>query len=103
VAWIFFVDLPVGVLALALCRSLLDAGRSSGADVSEGFDLAGAFLITTSILAAVYAIVGAETAGWVSSRTILLAVASAALLAAFVSVEKRAPPWSPSPPSARAT
>lgn len=88
--WIFFVNLPVGVLALVLCRPLLDPGRSPAADTSEGFDIAGAFLITTSILAAVYAIVGAETAGWVSSRTVLLAAASAMLLAAFVAVEQRA-------------
>ena len=87
--WIFFVNLPVGVLVLALCRPLLDAGKSSGAEASEGFDLAGAFLITTSILAAVYAIVGTETAGWASARTILIAAAAAALLVAFVAVEKR--------------
>ena len=94
--WIFFVNLPVGAPALALCRPLLDAGRSSGADASEGFDLAGAFLIATSILAAVYAVVGTETAGWTSSKTILLSAASAALLAAFVAVERRA--GSPCPP-----
>jgi EmrB/QacA subfamily drug resistance transporter len=89
--WIFFVNLPVGLLALALCRPLLDAGKGSGTDASEGFDLAGAFLITTSILTAVYAIVGAETAGWASSRTVLLAVASVVLLTTFVAVERRTP------------
>ena len=88
--WIFFVNLPVGVIALALCRPLLDAGRGTGAEASGGFDLAGAFLITTSILAAVYAIVGAETAGWASPRTVLISAASAALLVAFVAVERRA-------------
>ena len=86
--WIFLVNLPVGVIALALCRPLLAAGKSSGPN--EGFDLAGAFLITTSILAAVYAIVGAETAGWASWRTVLIAAASVALLVAFVAVERRA-------------
>jgi len=89
--WIFFVNLPVGLLALALCRPLLDAGKGSGTDASERFDLAGAFLITTSILTAVYAIVGAETAGWASSRTVLLAVASVVLLTTFVAVERRTP------------
>ena len=77
------------MLVLALCRPLLGAGKSSGAEASEGFDLAGAFLITTSILAAVYAIVGTETAGWASARTILIAAAAAALLVALVAVEKR--------------
>ncbi len=86
--WIFLVNIPVGVVVLVLCRPLLTPGKSSGAN--EGFDLAGAFLVTTSIVAAVYAIVGAETAGWASSQTVLLAVASAALLVAFVAVERRA-------------
>src|ERR671910_895193 len=48
--WIFFVNLPVGLAALALCRPLLDpdpkrAARGPGAP--GGFDLPGAFLVTT--------------------------------------------------------
>src|SRR5918999_588001 len=50
--WIFFVNIPVGIAALALCRPLLD--RDPKPERREGFDLPGAFLVTASIVAAVY-------------------------------------------------
>src|SRR5918994_2128422 len=54
--WIFLVNLPVGLVAIALCRPLLDPDPTPE---ERGFDLPGAFLITASLVAAVYAIVGA--------------------------------------------
>src|ERR671912_2716987 len=57
--WIFLVNLPVGLAALALCRPIL--APDPAPDLSGGFDLPGAFLVTASIVAAVYAIVGAAT------------------------------------------
>jgi EmrB/QacA subfamily drug resistance transporter len=89
--WIFFVNLPVGLGALVLCRPLLDpdpkrAARDPGAP--GGFDLPGAFLVTASIVAAVYAIVGA--AGNPPATTGLILVLSAALMVAFAAVERRA-------------
>ena len=88
--WIFFVNIPVGLAALALCRPLLDpdpkrVARDPGA--SGGFDLPGAFLVTSSIVAAVYAIVGAAQNPPVATGLIL--VLSAALMAAFAAVERR--------------
>jgi EmrB/QacA subfamily drug resistance transporter len=85
--WIFLVNLPIGIVALALCRPLLDAGRSENVD--GGFDLPGALLVTASLVAAVYAIVGANTVGWTSAQTILLLVAAASLMGLFVVVEAR--------------
>jgi EmrB/QacA subfamily drug resistance transporter len=89
--WIFFVNLPVGLAALALCRPLLDPdpapeGRDAAGE-RGGFDLPGAFLVTTSLVAAVYAVVG--TAENPSAVTALLLLLSAALMAAFVAVERR--------------
>jgi MFS family permease len=46
--WIFFVNLPVGLLALALCRPFLDPDS----DTTGSFDLPGAFLVTASLVAA---------------------------------------------------
>ena len=88
--WIFFVNIPVGLAALALCRPLLDpdpkrVARDPGA--SGGFDLPGAFLVTSSIVAAVYAIVGA--AQNTPAATGLILALSAALMAAFAAVERR--------------
>ncbi len=86
--WIFLVNLPIGLVVLALCRPLLDAGRSESAD-ADGFDLAGALLVTASLVAAVYAIVGANAVGWASAQTIILLAVAASLMALFVAVEAR--------------
>ncbi|HZB82787.1 MAG TPA: DHA2 family efflux MFS transporter permease subunit [Rubrobacteraceae bacterium] len=85
--WIFLVNLPIGIVALALCRPLLEAGRVESAD--GGFDLAGALLVTASLVAAVYAIVGANTVGWTSAQTIILLAVAASLMGLFVAVEAR--------------
>ena len=84
--WIFFVNLPVGLAALALCRPLLDPDPKP--DTTGGFDLPGAFLVTASLLAAVYAIVGAATN--LPLLTAFLLLLSAALMVAFAAVERRA-------------
>ncbi|MGH3089927.1 MAG: MFS transporter [Rubrobacteraceae bacterium] len=82
---IFLVNLPVGIIALALCRPLLAPDPKP--NVSGGFDLPGAILITASIVAAVYAIIGAG--GNPPAFTILLLVIAAALMVAFAAVERR--------------
>jgi EmrB/QacA subfamily drug resistance transporter len=83
--WIFFVNLPVGFAALALCRPLLDPDPKP--DTRGGFDLPGAFLVTASLVAAVYAIVGATTNP--PALTALLFLAAAVLMIAFAAVERR--------------
>jgi EmrB/QacA subfamily drug resistance transporter len=85
--WIFLVNLPIGIVALALCRPLLDAGRGESAD--GGFDLAGALLVTASLVTAVYAIVGTNAVGWTSAQTVVLLAAAASLMGLFVAVEAR--------------
>ena len=84
--WIFFVNGPVGLAALALCGPLLEPNQKVGR--RGGFDLPGAFLVTASIVAAVYAIVGATQNSPVLTGLLLLL--SAALMAAFTFVERRA-------------
>jgi EmrB/QacA subfamily drug resistance transporter len=83
--WIFLVNLPVGLAALALCRPLLDPDPKP--NTGGGFDLPGAFLVTASIVAAVYTIVGAATNPPVVSGLLLLL--SAGLLVGFAAVERR--------------
>jgi EmrB/QacA subfamily drug resistance transporter len=83
--WIFFVNLPVGLVALALCRPLLDPDPKP--DTSGGFDLPGALLVTASLVAAVYAIVGATNNP--PAVTGLLLVVAAALMVAFTAAQRR--------------
>ncbi len=80
--WIFFVNVPIGVVTLALALRMVP--RDVGLGVRHGFDASGAVLVTGALMLGVYAIVGAETHGWASGRTLGLGVVALALLAAFV-------------------
>ncbi|MGB2952086.1 MAG: DHA2 family efflux MFS transporter permease subunit [Gaiellaceae bacterium] len=85
--WIFFVNVPVGALVLALTRPFVPESR---ADLGHRrFDAAGGVTVTGGLALLVYAIAKAPDVGWGSARTILLILASAALLAVFVAIEMR--------------
>ena len=80
--WIFFVNVPIGVLAGRPRPRVLDADRGPG--LRGGADWLGAFLVTAGLMLGVYAIVGTARYGWGSARTLLVAAVAVALLAAFV-------------------
>ena len=85
--WIFLVNLPIGILVLALSLRLLPAAHVRQA---EGrLDVAGAVLVTVALVLAVYAIVNGNQEGWTSRQTLGLLGASVVLLAAFLRVESR--------------
>jgi EmrB/QacA subfamily drug resistance transporter len=86
-SWIFFVNVPVGIAAIALAPVLL---RESRAELSHRhFDLAGAASVTSSLMLLVYAMTRAATDGWGTPETIGLLVASAVLMAGFIVIELR--------------
>jgi EmrB/QacA subfamily drug resistance transporter len=85
--WIFFINIPVGLAALALSPLLL--GESRAALTRRSYDPAGALTITGALVLLVYAVVEAPNVGWGDAQTILLFAGSAALLAAFVLIESR--------------
>jgi EmrB/QacA subfamily drug resistance transporter len=84
-SWIFFVNVPVGVAAIALTPFLL---RDSRADLAHRhFDLAGAATVTSGLMLLVYGLTRATTEGWSSLATIGPLAAAAALVMAFVAIE----------------
>ena len=85
--WIFFINVPIGVVALALSPALLHESR--GALARRSYDPAGAVTITGALGLLVYALVEAPDVGWGAAQTILLFAGSAVLLAAFVLIESR--------------
>jgi EmrB/QacA subfamily drug resistance transporter len=86
--WIFFINVPVGIATFVLSLRLVPESRDVNADRS--YDFAGAATVTGGLMALVYAIVGAQSAGWTSARTIGFFTAAVLLLAAFVAIESRA-------------
>ncbi|HXH96100.1 MAG TPA: DHA2 family efflux MFS transporter permease subunit [Gaiellaceae bacterium] len=84
--WIFFVNVPVGALVLALTRPIVRESRVPGL---RGFDAAGAATVTSGLALLVYAISKAPDVGWSSGRTIGLLLGAAFLLVAFLAIEAR--------------
>jgi EmrB/QacA subfamily drug resistance transporter len=86
-SWIFFVNVPVGVLVFALTPRIVPESR---ADLGHRrFDAAGAVTVTGGLALLVYAISKAPDVGWATGRTIGLLIASVAILAVFVVIELR--------------
>jgi EmrB/QacA subfamily drug resistance transporter len=80
--WIFFVNLPVGVATALMTRRLV-ADRP-GIGFSQGADIPGAVLITSSLMLGVYTILEVSNRGWGSAQTLVLGAISLALGTAFV-------------------
>jgi EmrB/QacA subfamily drug resistance transporter len=87
--WIFFVNVPVGALVLALSPGIVRESRAP--DVGRNFDVIGASSVTGGLALLVYAISKAPTDGWSDPTTILLLIAAAALIVFFVIWEMRVP------------
>jgi EmrB/QacA subfamily drug resistance transporter len=85
--WIFFINIPIGLAALALSPVLLRESR--GALARRSYDPAGALTITGALVLLVYAVVEAPDVGWGDVQTMLLFAGSAVLLAAFALIESR--------------
>src|SRR3982751_4658332 len=67
-SWIFFINVPVGILAAALAPRLLRESRAALAE--RHFDLAGAATVTASLMLLVYALTVATSDGWGSQTTL---------------------------------
>ena len=87
--WIFFINVPVAVAAIALTPMLLRESRAETAP--RHFDVAGAASITAGLMLLVYALTRATTDGWASTTTIGLLAASAVLVLGFLAIELRSP------------
>jgi EmrB/QacA subfamily drug resistance transporter len=85
--WIFFINIPLGLAALALSPRLLSESR--GGLTRRSYDATGALTITGALVLLVYAVVEAPDVGWGDARTLLLFAGSAVLLAAFALIESR--------------
>jgi EmrB/QacA subfamily drug resistance transporter len=85
--WIFYINVPVGLAAVALTPLLLAESRDTQ---MRSFDVPGAVLVTSGMVTLVYAITQANQFGWGSVETIGLFTVAGVLLAAFTAWEARA-------------
>ncbi|MEU6562075.1 MFS transporter [Nocardia nova] len=80
--WIFFVNVPIGIVAALLAGRVLASERGARSD--RGIDVVGAVLATSGLMLGVYTIVETTGHGWTSAHTLSFGAAALALLLAFV-------------------
>jgi EmrB/QacA subfamily drug resistance transporter len=81
--WIFFVNIPIGIVTALWAMRVLDGERGIG--LGAGTDVLGALTVTAALMLGVYTIVGqAAVHGWTAPTTLWLGLASVGLLALFV-------------------
>ena len=84
--WIFWVNVPIGLLAIPLVLTRMR--ESHGPD--GGLDIRGLALVTAGALGIVWALVRGNEAGWASAEVLATLAGGIALVAAFVAWERRA-------------
>ncbi|MFB7876611.1 MFS transporter [Nocardia sp. NPDC056064] len=84
--WIFYVNIPLGLLALAFAFPLL---RESRAEQTKQLDAVGAVLVTTALIALVFGAVDSQNNGWAAPTTWGPILAAAVLLVWFTLHESR--------------
>jgi EmrB/QacA subfamily drug resistance transporter len=85
--WIFYVNVPVGAVVLALTPRIVRESRREGAE--RHYDALGAVLVSGGLALFVYTISRAPDVGWGTARTVLLLIGSVALLVGFLVNERR--------------
>ncbi|GAB3126500.1 MFS transporter [Streptomyces calidiresistens] len=85
--WIFWLNVPVGLLLLPLIRLRLPGGRGTDAPL----DVPGALLATAGLLGVVLGIIRGHEHGWTAPSTLGPLTAGAAVLVLFVLWERRTP------------
>ncbi|MBA0053338.1 DHA2 family efflux MFS transporter permease subunit [Streptomyces sp. AJS327] len=89
--WVFFVNIPIGVLLFALAMTPGMADREARPRKRSLGDSTGALLITSSLLLLVYSVISTAHRPWTDVATILGLVTSALLMIAFILRELRVP------------
>jgi len=85
--WIFFVNVPIGIVAFLLSLRYVPESRDEHAHKS--FDIAGAVAVTGGLIALVYGIVRSAESGWGSGEVLGILGFAAVLLVGFVVIEQR--------------
>ena len=88
--WIFWVNVPFGVLAFAGCALVLADRQAGGRGPRQPLDLAGMALAGLTLAALVDGLVEAPTRGWTDGRVLLMLALAVVSLGAFVVREARA-------------
>ena len=86
-SWIFFVNVPVGILAIVVARLAIRESRDTSAE--QRLDLPGLVASGIGLFALTYGLIEANTYGWTSTRILALFAVAVVALVVFVVLELR--------------
>jgi EmrB/QacA subfamily drug resistance transporter len=85
-SWIFFINVPVGVIGIVVARLAIDESRDTSQE--QRLDVPGLVVSAIGLFALTYALIEANTYGWTSPRILLLFGIAAVALVGFVLLER---------------
>src|SRR5437763_7857601 len=86
-SWIFFINVPIGVIGIAAARLFVDESRDTSH--VQRLDLPGLVTSGIGLFALTYALISTNHHSWTSTRVLSLFVVAAVALAVFVLLELR--------------
>jgi EmrB/QacA subfamily drug resistance transporter len=86
--WIFFVNLPIGIVALLVTLRMVDESRNPFA---KRLDIAGFATFSSGLAALTFGLIRSAPDGWGSTTVVASLAAAAALLTSFVIAERIQP------------
>ena len=85
-SWIFFINVPIGVLGIIVARWAIDESRDTSHE--QRLDIPGLVTSAVGLFSLTYALIESNTYGWTSPRILVLFGISAVALIAFVLIER---------------
>ena len=85
-SWIFFVNVPVGILGIAASYAFIDESRD---ETHVSLDLPGLATSALGLFALTYGLIEANTYGWTSARIVGVLTLAVVSLLSFVVIERR--------------
>ena len=84
-SWIFFINVPVGVVAIVVARVVINESRDTSAE--QSLDLPGLAASAVGLFGLSYGLIEAHNYGWTSTRILGSFAVAAVCLLAFVYIE----------------
>jgi len=84
--WIFFINVPVGAIAIVAAYAFIDESRDTSQEQRP--DVPGLTTSSLGLFALSYALIEANTYGWTSTRILTAFIVAAVSLVAFVLLER---------------
>ena len=86
-SWVFFINVPVGILAIVVARLVIDESRDTSA--VQRLDLPGLATSAVGLFALTYGLIEANKHGWTSPLILSLFAVAAVSLVGFIVLEQR--------------